>query len=89
MQTVPALQRADVPPSAVDFHVSSIIDWLLQHAQAGPAAARAGEALGMDRADALKKAMWRFSSSTSTKTMLTGQVSRASRQCIIPGRPFR
>ena len=74
MQTVPALQRSDLPPSAVDFHVSGIIEWLLQHADVGPAASTAADALRMDPAAALKRAMWRHSSSTTTKRLLRGQV---------------
>ena len=74
MQTVPPLQRSDLPPSAVDFHVSGIIEWLLQHAEAGPAASEAAQALNSEPAAALKTAMWRLSSSTNAKQLLGGQV---------------
>ena len=74
VQTVPPLQRSDLPPSAVDFHVSGIIEWLLQHAAVGPAASQAAQALNTEPTAALKTTMWRHSSSTNTKQLLGGQV---------------
>ena len=74
IQDVPALQRADVPLSAVDFHVSNVIDWLAQHSTVGPAARQAAEACSCEPEAALKKAMWRCSSSLNSKRCVQPQV---------------
>lgn len=50
-----ALQAQDIPLSAIDFHVSSITDWLLQHSTVGPAARQAGEACSFEPETAIKK----------------------------------
>lgn len=61
---------ADIPLSAVDFHISSIVEELLQN-QKIRAAAQVLAASGRQRSasDLLKRAMWLFRSGKSSKTI--------------------
>lgn len=71
VSSVAAVQRNDIPLSAVDFHVSSIVQSLLQQqavAQAASDAAAAGA--GTNAETVLQRAMWRFRSSLNRKQHL-------------------
>ena len=65
------LKRGDIPLSAIDFHISSIVEELLQKpaisAAAHAVAARSGHS---DPNDCLRRAMWLFRSSLSSKNEL-------------------
>ena len=58
----------------VDFHISRVIDWLLEHSVVGPAARRTAEAYSLEPEVAVKRAMWKFSSSRNTKHAVEQQV---------------
>ena len=71
VQDVGPLQHSDVPPAAVDFHVSSIVQALLQQPAIAEAATRAAAAGAASNSEsALQRAMWRFRSSTNRKQRL-------------------
>ena len=70
------VSRRDVPPAAVDFHVSPVVEELARNervvAAAAQAAKRAGDELGTrDPGEMLTTAMWRFASSASNKVPWT------------------
>ncbi|KAL0035771.1 hypothetical protein WJX77_002248 [Trebouxia sp. C0004] len=67
------LRRGDIPLSAVDFHISSIVEELMQ-VPSILAAAKSLEAQ-TDMNDSLRRAMWLFRSGLNSKT----QVSTGSR----------
>lgn len=70
MALVP-MKRGDIPLSAIDFHISSIIEELMQKPTVSAAAqAVAAQCAGIDPHDALKRAMWLFRSSSNTKREL-------------------
>ena len=71
---MPALQRQDVPCSAIDFHTSNVLDWLLEHSAVGPAARHVAERCDCAPEAALKKAMWRHSSRLNSKRCIEPQV---------------
>jgi hypothetical protein len=70
-----ALRRADVPPAAIDFHCSNVIDSLLAQP---PLRERLAAVLQgwqpsskmdmMDAPTAVQRAMWACASSTNTKS---------------------
>ena len=64
---VDSVAAADIPASAIDFHVSDIVEELLRRPRVREAAAQASEAVAalgkhMDAAMCLRSAMWLFSS---------------------------
>ena len=70
------VSRRDVPPAAVDFHVSPVVEELARNervvAAAAEAAKRAGDELGTrDPGEMLTTAMWRFASSATNKVPWT------------------
>ena len=70
------VSRRDVPPAAVDFHDSPVVEELARNervvAAAAQAAKRAGDELGTrDPGEMLTTAMWRFASSASNKVPWT------------------
>ena len=75
------LSRGDIPLSAVDFHISSIAEELIQNDSIS-AAARAVPALGeQNQSDLLRRAMWLFRSSLNLKTELsTASKARSSQE---------
>lgn len=64
------LRRGDIPLSAVDFHISSIVEELMQ-VPSILAAAQSLEAQ-TDMNDSLRHAMWLFRSGLNSKTVSTG-----------------
>ena len=67
VQNVDSVAAADIPASAIDFHVSDIVEELLKKSRIQEAAARASEAVAalgkhMDATMCLRSAMWLFSS---------------------------
>jgi len=64
------LKPDDIPPAAVDFHISSIIEGLLVNPNILSAATAAAAKLGGDPAGALKSAMWNFSGSCNHRALL-------------------
>ena len=64
------LRRGDIPLSAVDFHISSIVEELMQ-VPSILAAAQSLEAQ-TDMNDSLRRAMWLFHSGLNSKTVSTG-----------------
>lgn len=67
MASVP-LKHGDVPLSAVDFHISSIVEELMQKPAVSAAAQRVvGQHGQRDAHDPLRRAMWLFRSSVNTK----------------------
>lgn len=84
----PPLRRGDIPLSAVDFHISSIVEELMQVptilAAAGSAAAQTGNS---DSNDSLRRAMWLFRSGLNSKKQLGTAVESTDsqeRQCLQP-----
>ncbi len=67
------LRRGDIPLSAVDFHISSIVEELMQV----PSILAAPQSLELqtDMHDSLRRAMWLFRSGVNSKT----EVSTGSR----------
>ena len=64
------LKPEDVPPAAVDFHISSILEGLLSDANILAAARVAAAKVGSEPAGALKSAMWHFSGSCNHRSLL-------------------
>lgn len=64
------LKPEDIPPAAVDFHISSIIEGLLADRTVQSAASAAAAQIGGDPAGALKSAMWQFSGSSNHRRLL-------------------
>lgn len=64
------LKPEDVPPAAVDFHISSILEGLLSDANILAAARVAAAKAGSEPAAALKSAMWHFSGSCNHRSLL-------------------
>ena len=67
VQNVDSMAAADIPASAIDFHVSDIVEELLKKSRIQEAAAQASEAVAalgkhLDAAMSLRSAMWLFSS---------------------------
>ena len=67
VQNVDSVAAGDIPASAIDFHVSDIVEELLKRSRIQEAAAQASEAVAalgkhMDAAMCLRSAMWLFSS---------------------------
>ena len=77
-----SLQRGDIPTSAVDFHVSSIVQGLLQQPAIAQAATEAAGAGAGDNAEhVLQRAMWRCRSSVNRKQPV--QVHRSHLEQLI------
>ena len=79
------VSRRDVPPAAVDFHVSPVVEELARNervvAAAAQAAKRAGDELGTrDPGEMLTTAMWRFASSASNKVPWTPEGGARTRR---------
>lgn len=74
LKSIGALQPVDVLPAAVDFHVSSVVDFCLQKISVRQAAQAAAQRRGKgeDAAAVLRSAMWRFRSSVTFKELLAG-----------------
>ena len=65
------LKTGDIPLSAVDFHVSSIVEELMQKPAVSAAAQSVVAQHGQrDANDSLRRAMWLFRSSLNTKKEL-------------------
>ena len=65
------LRNGDIPLSAVDYHVSSIVEELMQKPAVSVAAQRVATQHGQrDANDSLRRAMWLFRSSLTTKKEL-------------------
>ena len=83
-----SLKRGDIPLSAIDFHVSSIVEELMQKPAISAAAqAVAAQRNGVDPHDALRRAMWLFRSSLNTKQELgshAGKKKGDERQTLHP-----
>lgn len=80
------LKHGDIPLSAVDFHISSIVEELMQKPAVAAAAQSVVSQHGQaDAHDALRRAMWLFRSSLNTKTQLgNGDVHDVDRQALQP-----
>ena len=80
------LKQGDIPLSAVDFHISSIVEELMQK----PAVAAAVQSVvskhgQADAHDTLRRAMWLFRSSWNTKTPLgNADIADIERQALRP-----
>lgn len=87
MSSMP-LKNGDIPLSAVDFHVSSIVEELMQKPAVSAAAQRVIAQHGQhDANDPLRRAMWLFRSSLNTKKELVqdGKVEHDNeRQALQP-----
>ena len=69
--TSTSLKNGDIPLSAVDFHVSSIVEELMQKPSVSAAAQRVVAQHGQHDAHvSLRRAMWLFRSSLNTKKEL-------------------
>jgi hypothetical protein len=82
---VGVLTKRDVPPAAIDFHVSPIVEELMQQPRVREAveaaAARAPELLednGHDLSGLVRSAMWTHCSSVTNKTPMRPPTRRAS-----------
>ena len=65
------LKRGDIPLSAIDFHISSIVEELMQNsAIANVVQAVAAKKSQHDPHDCLRRAMWLFWSSINSKMQL-------------------
>ena len=65
------LRYGDIPLSAVDFHISSIIEELLQKPQVLSAAETLAVSQAQDAAGLLKRAMWLFRSGLNNKKLVS------------------
>ena len=83
-----SLTRRDVPLAAVDFHVSPVLERLLELDAVRAAAARAvrvapalaGDDGGLPLANALRRAMWAHGSSATTKRRLASRADLTARR---------
>ena len=82
------LENGDIPLSAVDFHISSVVEELMQKPSVSAAAHRVAPLQGQhDANDFLRRAMWLFRSSLNTKKELgeEGKVEQdIERQALRP-----
>ena len=67
------LARGDIPLSAVDFHISSIVEELMQKPSISAAAQAIAAPGGQNVSDLLRRAMWLFRSGLNHKQELMAQ----------------
>ena len=87
-ERIASLSRRDVPLAAVDFHVSPVLERLLELDAVRAAAARAvraapalaGDDGGLPLANALRSAMWAHGSSVTTKRTLASRADLTARR---------
>ena len=79
------LRYGDIPLSAVDFHISSIIEELLQRPQILEAAEGLAVSQAQDAAGLLKRAMWLFRSGLNNKKLVSvsGCVQPSTEKCTL------
>jgi len=82
LESVPPLRAADVPPTALDMHCSSLISDLMRDPRLGGVAAEALDATGMEAEAALRAMVWDYRSGLNNKTP---KIEEPAEGCV----PFR